>query len=108
MIRHVEKENLRSADQQHGLDARRIVRKSALEEFLEEMPQRADTAQHGRDQLADQRAVTICERGEAGMRLGALKLRVERTPPAQHIVEDISGDAACGQSRNLGGRYASG
>src|SRR5881394_1336429 len=42
------------------------------------------------------------------MRLGAVELPIERAPPAQHVVEDVSRDAARGESGNLGGRYASG
>ena len=71
------------------------------------MPQRADAAQHGRDQLAHQRAVAIGERREPGMRFGAVQLGVERTTAAQHVVEDIGGDAAGGETGNFGGRYPS-
>ena len=71
------------------------------------MPQRADPAQHGRDQLAHQRAVAIGKRGKPGMRVGAVELGIERTPPPQHVVEDIGRDAAGRETGNFGGRYTS-
>ena len=71
------------------------------------MPQRADPAQHGRDQLAHQRAVAIGKRRKPGMRVGAVELGIERTLPAQHVVEDVGGDAAGGETGNFRGRYTS-
>ena len=67
MVGHVEQEDLRGADQQRGLDPRRIGRQAAFEQSAEQMPQRAEPAQHGRDDAAHQRAVALGERGEAGM-----------------------------------------
>ena len=64
-------------------------------------------AQHGRDQLAHQRAVAVGERREARMRLGAVELAVERPVAAQHVVEDVGGDAARGETGNFRGRYPS-
>ena len=65
------------------------------------MPQRADAAQHGRDQLAHQRAVAVGERGKPRMLLGAVELAVERTAAAQHVVEDVGRDAAGGEAGQL-------
>ena len=56
------------------------------------MPQRAEAAQHGRDHLADQRAVAIRQGGQP--RAPVLQLLVERPVPAQHAFEHIGGDLA--------------
>ena len=106
MIRHVEEQDLRGADQQHGLDARRVGGKSALEELAEQMAQRAEPAQHGRDELAHQRAVAVGERREARMR-SASSSPIERPLAAQHVVEDVGGDAAGGETGHFRRRCTS-
>ena len=73
----------------------------------QQMAQRADPAQHGRDQLAHQRAVAIGKRREARMRLRAVELAVERPVAAQHVVEDVGGNASCGETGDLRWRYPS-
>ena len=99
MVGHVEEENLRGADQERGLGARRFLRQAAFEEDGDEMAQRAEPAQHGRDQRPRQRAVAIGEGGERGIRVGAVELLVERSVPAQHAVDNVGGDAADGEAR---------
>jgi hypothetical protein len=42
------------------------------------------------------------------MLLDAVEFRVERAMAAEHIVENVGGDAAGGKTRNLDGRYTSG
>ena len=106
MIGHVEEKDLRRADQQCDLDARGIARKAALEKFPDQMMQRAEPAQHRRDQLAGERAVALGERHEARMRV-TFQLRVERAAPAQHVVEDVGRDAAGGKPWDFRGRNAS-
>ena len=69
MVGHVEEKNLRGADQQRGLDPRRLRRRAALEEETEEMAQRAEPAQHGRDQRPRQRAVAVRQAGKAAARV---------------------------------------
>ena len=71
------------------------------------MAQRADAAQHGRDELAHQRAVAVGERRKPRMRFGAVELGVERAMAAQHVVEDVGGDAARGETGNFRGRNPS-
>ena len=94
VIRHVEPEDLRRAEQQRGLDPRRVGRQAALEQMPEQMPQRAEPAQHRRDQPAHQGAVAIGQRGEIGMRGLVVELLVERSSAPQHAVEDVGGDPA--------------
>src|SRR5207302_7204489 len=103
MIGHVEEQDLRGADQQHSLDARRVWGKSAVEIEIEHVPQGADAAQHGAGELAHQRAVAVRKRRQARMLIRALELAVERTAAAQYIVEDVGGNAARGKTRDLRG-----
>ena len=107
MVGHVEKQDLRGSDQQHGFDARRILGKAGVEELPQQMAQRADAAQHGGDELAHQRAVALGERRKPRMRIRAVELGVERTMAAQHIVQDVGGDATGGEAGNFRGRDAS-
>ena len=96
MVRHIEEQDLRGTHQQRGFDARRILRKARFEELANEMPQGPDPPQHGCDQLAHQRAVAVGERCQSGMLFGAVELRIEWTMTAQHVVEDVGGNAAGG------------
>ena len=107
MVRHLEKQDLRRADQQHRLDPWRIVGKAALQELLQHVAQRAEPAQHGGGEHAHQRAVTVGQRSQPGMHVRAVQFAVERTMAAQHIVEDIGRDAARREARDLGGRATS-
>ena len=64
------------------------------------MAQRAEPAQHGRDQRPRQRAVALGKAGQCGARIGAVELIVERATAAQHAVEDVGGEAPGGQARH--------
>jgi hypothetical protein len=77
---------------------------AALEEFADDVPQRADAAQHRRGEHAHQPAVAVGERRQAGMRL---ELEVERALAPQHIVEDVGGDAAGGETGHFRRRCTS-
>ena len=55
----------------------------------EQLAQRSEPAQNGRDQHPREGAVTLGERSERGMRAWALELIVERAMPAQNVIEDI-------------------
>ena len=103
MIGHVEEQDLRGADQQYGFDARRIGGKSAVEIKIEHVPQGADAAQYGRGKLAHQRAVAIRECGKARVLIRAFELAIERAAAAQHVVEDVGGNATRSKTRNLCG-----
>ena len=107
MVRHVEPEQLCGADEQDGLDPRRVGRKAAVERACEQVPQGAQPAQHGADKLARQRPVPLLQRREGAARLATLKLLVERPVPPQHAVEEIGGDPPGGEAWHLG-RSASG
>src|SRR5215471_14396197 len=72
------------------------------------MPQRAEPAQHGRDDAPRQGAVAIRQRGESWMRLLAVDLLVERASAAQHSVDDVGGDAAGGEAGDFGLRGKTG
>ena len=58
------------------------------------MTQRTEAAQHGRDQPARQRTVTLRQRCEALMRTAAVELVVERAATPQHAFKDVGRDAA--------------
>ena len=59
VIGNVEKQDLRGADQQRAFDPRRTVGKSAFEQAGEQVTQRAEPADHGRDDGAHQRPVAL-------------------------------------------------
>ncbi|MHC2330714.1 hypothetical protein ACVIW0_000003 [Bradyrhizobium sp. USDA 4454] len=102
VIGHVHPEDLRGADQQRALRARRIGRDAAVEQPRQQMAERAELAQDGRDQPAHQRAIAIGERFQAGMRAGAVELIVERAVLVQHAVEDVGCDAARRETGDFG------
>ena len=62
------------------------------------MAQRAEAAQHRRDQRPRQRAVALRQSGKRGA-ASALELFVEWAAAAQHAVEDIGGNAPGGEAR---------
>ena len=92
MIGHVHPENLRRADQQRALRARRVGRNAAIEQPRQHMAERAEPPQNGRHQPPHQRAVAIGERLQSGMGGGAVELVVERAVLVQHAVENIRRD----------------
>jgi len=59
MIRHVEKQNLRGADQQDVFDVRRRLRQAAFEPHRKHVAERAEPAQHRGDNGPHQRAVAL-------------------------------------------------
>jgi hypothetical protein len=99
VVGHVEEENLRRADQERGLDPRRLRRRAALEQETDQMTQRAEPAQHGRDQRTNEGAVALRHAGKIGVCAGALELVVEGAAAAQHGIEDVGRDAPGGEAR---------
>ncbi len=101
MVRHVEKQDLRGAEQERGLDPRRLRRQTTFEKRPKEMAQGAEPAQHGSDQRARQRAVALLQRGKlASVRVEQL---IERAAAAQHAFDDVGGDAAHGEAGHVVG-----
>jgi len=100
VVGHVEQQNLRRAEKERGLDPRRLLRRTAIEEKTEEMAQRAEPAQHGRDQRPRQRAVALWKAVQRGARGGGLELIVERAAAAQHGVKNVGGEAPGGEARH--------
>ena len=98
MIGHFEPEDLRGADQQDGFGARRVGGKALVEKSAEQMAQGAEPPQHGGGEPAHQRAVAVGERGQAGMRVFAGQLLVERDAPPQNAVENVGGDSSGGEA----------
>ena len=98
VVGHVEKENLGRADQQRGLDPRRLRRRAAIEQEAQQTAQAAEPAQHGGDQRAREGAVALVERGELS---GSVEQFVERPAAAQHAIDDIGGDAAGGEAGHV-------
>ena len=64
------------------------------------MAQRAEPAQHGRDQRSRQRAVALRQAGERGAGSGTVDLIVERAAAAQHGVENVGGEVPGGEARH--------
>ena len=61
MVRYVEKQDLRGADQERAFHARRVGRQAALETLGDQVAKRAKPPQHRRNDAADERAVTLGE-----------------------------------------------
>ena len=90
VIRHIEKQNLRGAEQERGLDARRMHRQPALDEQADQMAQGAEPAQHGADQRPRQRPVALVKRRQCaatGVRL--VEQFIEPAALPQHALDDI-------------------
>ena len=98
VVGHAEKQNLRGADEERGLDARRLRRRAAFEQAAEQMTQRAEPAQHGGDDGARQRPVALLEQCEFGR---GVEQFVERTAAAQHAVDHVGGDAPDGEAGRI-------
>ena len=97
VIGHFEPKDLRRADQQRRFGARRFDRRAAsLQKQRQQMPQRAEPAQHGCDQPARQSAVAIFEHRQTGM---AFELFIERAAAAQHALDDFRRNPARGEAR---------
>ncbi len=62
MVGHFEKQNLRGADQERGLDPRRLRRQPVLEQRPEQMAQGAEPAQHHGNDRPRQPTVAIGHR----------------------------------------------
>ena len=104
MIGHIHPENLRGADQQRALRARRIGRNAAIEQPRQHMAERAEPPQDGRHQPPHQRAVAIGQRLQSGMGAGAVELVVERAVLVQHAVENVRCDPPRRETGHFG-RY---
>ena len=102
VIGHVHPENLRGADQERALRARRVGRNAAIEQPRQHMAERAEPPQDRRHQPPHQRAVAIGQRLQSGMRAGAVELLVERAVLMQHAVENIRRDPPRRETGHLG------
>ena len=102
MIGHIHPENLRGADQQRALRARRVGRNAAIEQPRQHMAERAEPPQDRRHQPPHQRAVAIGQRLQSGMGGGAVELFVERAVLVQHAVENIRCDPPRRETGHLG------
>ena len=102
VIGHVHPEDLRGADQQRALRARRVGRDAAIEQPRQHMAERAEPPQDRRHQPPHQRAVAIGQRLQSGMRAGAVELVVERAMLVQHAVKNIRCDPPRRETRHFG------
>ena len=68
------------------------------------MAERAEPAQHGRDQAAHQCAVAVGERLQSGMGAAAVELLVKRAVLLQHAVDDVGGDPPRRETGHFGWR----
>ena len=102
MIGHIHPENLRGADQERALRARRIRGDAAIEQPRQHVAERAEPPQDRRHQPPHQGAVAIGERLQSAMRAGALELLVQRPMLMQHAVEDIGCDPPRREPGHLG------
>jgi hypothetical protein len=92
MVGHLHPENLRGADQQRALRARRVGGDAAIEQPRQHMAEGAEPPQDRRHQAPHQGAVAIRKRLQSGMRGRAVELLVERPVLVQHVVKNICCD----------------
>ena len=106
VVRHLEPQDLRRAEEQRVFDPRRVGGK--LEPVAEEMAQRPEPAQHHGHQRAHQRAVAMRKRCKVRVRGPFLELFVERAMAAQHAVEDVDRDLPRREARRVDGGIGTG
>ncbi len=95
MVGNLQKKNLRGAEEQRRLDERRLRGRTAIEKQRDEMAQRAEPAQHRRDERARKRAVALGQvRQSPDCAPAPSSIVIERAVAAQHAVDDVGGDAA--------------
>ncbi len=104
VIGHIHPENLRGADQQCTLRARRVRRNTAVEQARQQMAERAQPSQNRRHQPPHQSAVAIGQRLQAGMGAGPVELVIEGAVLVQDAVEDIGRNSPCRETGHFG-RY---
>ena len=102
VVRHVEKQDLRRADQQDVFDLRRRLRQALFKHGPRadgaSVPSRRSTVA---TMVRTRRAVALGQRAEIAL----LQLLVERPLLPQHAADDVGGDAARGETgRRLGRR----
>ena len=98
VIGHIEKKDLRGAEQQGRVHARDFRRQRTFQHGADNALERAEPAQHGRRQHAHQRAVAVFERLQRQRML--LELVVERAASPQHAFKNIGRDLPRGQARD--------
>ena len=98
VVGHIEEQDLRCADQQHDLDPSRLRGQPAFEKQPDQMAQRAEPAQRGRDQRAGERPIAVGKAGKPGIGAGAVELLIERAMLPQHGVENVGGNAPGGET----------
>ena len=104
VIGNIHPEDLRGADQERALRARRVGRNAAIEQSRQQMAERAEPPQNRRHQPPHQRAVAVGKRFQGRMRARAVELVVERAVLVQDAVENVGGDPPCRQTGHFG-RY---
>ncbi len=104
VIRHVHPEDLRRADQERALRARRLGGNALVEQAGQYVAERAEPAQHGGHQAPHQRAVAVGQRLQSGMGTAAVELIVERAVLVQHAVDDVGGNPSCRKAWHFGRR----
>ena len=92
VIGNVHPEDLRRANQERALRARRIGRNAAIEQPRQQMAERPEPAQDRRHQPAHQRAVAVGKCLESRVGARAVKLVVEGAVLVQDAVQNVSGD----------------
>ncbi len=101
VVGHIEKQDLRGANQQHDFDPSCLRRQAAIEKKPDQMAQRAQPAQRGRSQRADERPIAIGETGKPGIAAGAIELLIERTMLPQHGVKNVGRNTPGGKAGHV-------
>ena len=97
VIRHVEEQDLRGADQQEVFDLRRRFRQPAFEQYREQMPQ----VPSRRSTVATMVRTSARSRSGSAPRSPRFELFVERALAAQHAVENVGRDGARGETGHV-------
>jgi hypothetical protein len=102
MVGHVEKQDLRRAEQERDFDLRDVLGQTLFHHGCVQCAQRAETAEYGRRQHADERAVAVGKRGKAFDAGGGIERFVERAAAIEDGEEGFRGDLARGKARGVG------
>ena len=104
MIGHVEEEQLRGADDERVFERAGLLGQPLLEKFRQRGADRAEAAQRGRDDRANQRAVAHVERVLASCRHIGCESFLERMAVAENVSERGGGCDARSKPRRRGRR----
>jgi hypothetical protein len=97
----IQKQDLRSANEQHRFKSRGVGRQATLKVGREQMTQGSKVPQCRGDDVPRQRTVALGESADTGIALRAVELLVERAVTAQYAFEELGGDTTRGKAGSI-------